>query len=102
MKLKSILKAAWVVVAGAFFTACASEEFKEVTELSLQRCLEPQNLSARVDASTGDNVTFGWNVNKDADAYNLVVYNDEAMSHEVLNVNVEPGNVPYTVHLTAD
>ena len=102
MKLKSILKAAWVVVAGAFFTACASEEFKEVTELSLQRCLEPQNLSARVDASTGDNVTFGWNVNKDADAYNLVVYNDEAMSHEVLNVNVEPGDVPYTVHLTAD
>ena len=103
MKFNNILKAVGAaMLALAVSTGCAEKEFDEITELNLSRCLEPQDLSALVDPATGDVVTFRWTVNKDADAYNLVVYDDEAMTHEVLNEVVEPSNVPYVVRLTAD
>ena len=86
----------------ALFAGCSEKEFEEVTEISLARCLEPQNLSARVDVTTGDNVTFGWDVNKDADSYLLVIYTDEEMTTEYSNEIVDPAEVPYTIRLTAD
>ena len=103
MKFKNIFKVVAIGLASlALATSCAEKEFDEITELNLDRCLEPQNLSAKVDAATGDNVTFAWDVNKDAENYNLVVYNDEAMTSEALNVTVSASEVPYTVRLTAD
>ncbi|MBO7641048.1 MAG: DUF4957 domain-containing protein [Bacteroidales bacterium] len=103
MKYKNIFKAAAAALAAfAMVTGCTEKEFDEITELNLSRCLEPQNLSAKIDVATGDNVTFAWDVNKDADTYNLVVYTDEAMTKEALNVTIAADEVPYTVRLTAD
>mgnify|MGYP003470323253 len=46
--------------------ASCSDQFEEVTDISLTRCLQPLNLSAKV--SQGQNVTFGWDVSKDAES----------------------------------
>ena len=103
MNYKNILKVSLAALTGlAVLSGCAQKEFEEITDLSLARCLEPQNLSARVDAATGDNVTFGWDVNKDAGGYELVVYTDEAMSQMENSWALEPGQVPFTTRLTAD
>jgi len=103
MKFKNILRAVSAILAGgALFAGCTVQEFDEITEMNLSRCLEPQNLSAKVDVATGDYVTFNWDVNKDAETFNLVVCTDEALTEEALNVTVEAGAVPYTVRLTAD
>ena len=103
MKYTNILKAFASALAGlAMLTGCSEKEFEEVTEISLSRCLEPQNLSAKVDVQTGNTVTFGWNVNKDAESYQLVVFTDEELTAEALNVNVAAADVPYKVDLTAD
>ena len=103
MKFNNILKAAAAILATfALSVSCTEKEFEEITDLNLSRCLEPQNLEAKVDVLTGDYVTFSWDVNKDADAYNLVVYTDEAMTAEALNTTIDASDVPYTVRLTAD
>ncbi len=104
MKKFSILKAAGAALATlAILSSCVGEAFEEITSINLARCLEPQNLSAKVDVATGDYVTFGWDVNKDADSYNLVVYTDEAMiTVPALDETILPADVPYTVRLTAD
>ena len=94
MKYKNILKSAVLVLASLALAACAEKEFEEITDINLSRCLEPQNLSAKVDPATGDVVTFSWDVNKDADSYNLVVYSDEAMTKEELNVTIPSTEVP--------
>ncbi|MBQ9892705.1 MAG: DUF4957 domain-containing protein [Bacteroidales bacterium] len=104
MKFTNIIKSAFlalVAVAGA--AGCASEPFDEITELNLDRCLEPMNLKARVNSQVGDVVTFSWDVAKDAESYVLEVYNDEAMTD--LNFKEEdilPDQVPYVKQLSAD
>ena len=102
--MKNILKAAGTALATlAIMTSCVGEKpFDEITELTLARCLEPQNLSAKVDVATGDYVTFSWDVNKDAGAYSLVVYTDETLKTKALSQVVQPADVPYTVRLAAD
>ena len=103
MNFKNIFRAVSAILAGgALLAGCTVQEFDEITEMTLSRCLEPQNLSAKVDVATGDNVTFNWDVNKDAETFNLVVCTDEALTAEALNVTIEAGAVPYTVRLTAD
>ena len=103
MKYKNILKVSLAALTGlAVLSACNTKEFDEITELNLSRCLEPQNLSARVDAATGDNVTFGWDVTKYAGGYELVVYTDEAMTQMEESWALEPGQIPFTTRLTAD
>ena len=103
MKYKNIIKTAFLVLAGAMALAsCQNKEFDEVTSLSLKRCLEPLNLNARVNAVKGDEVTFSWDVNKDADHFNLVVYTDEAMTQEYLNETVEAARIPYVKRVDAD
>ena len=103
MNYKNILKVSLVALTGlAVLSGCAKKEFVEITEISLARCLEPQNLSARVDATAGDIVTFGWDVNKDAGGYELVVYTDEEMTRMEDSYALNPSEVPFTVRLTAD
>ncbi len=103
MNYKNILKVSLAALASlAVLAGCAKKEFKEITELSLKRCLEPQNLSARVDVATGDHVAFGWDVNKDADGYLLTVYTDEEMTEFEDSWNLEPDEVPAIIRLTAD
>ena len=103
MNYKNILKVSLAVWASvAVLSGCARKEFEEITELSLARCLEPQNLSARVDASLGDVITFAWDVNKDAGEYLLSVYTDEGMSALENSWTLLPDQIPYTARLTAD
>ena len=103
MKYKNILKASLAALLGlTALPGCVNKEWNEITELNLARCLVPGNLTARVDASMGDVVTFGWDVNKDAGGYELAVYTDEAMTDLENSWPLEPGDVPYTTRLTAD
>ena len=103
MNYKNILKVSLAALASlAVLAGCAKKEFKEITELSLKRCLEPQNLSARVDVTTGDHVAFGWDVNKDADGYLLTVYTDEEMTEFEDSWNLGPDEIPVIIRLTAD
>ena len=103
MKYKNILKVSLAALLGlATLSGCVNKEWDEITELNLSRCLIPGNLTARVDASLGDVITFGWDVNKDAGGYELAVYTDEAMTQLENSWALEPGQVPYTTRLTAD
>ena len=103
MKYKNILKVSLAALLGlTALHGCVNKEWNEITELNLARCLVPGNLSARVDASMGDVITFGWDVNKDAGGYELCVYTDEAMTQLENSWALEPGQVPYTTRLTAD
>ena len=103
MKYSNILKSVLLAVLAAGAVSCAQREFEEITDMNLARCLEPQNLSARVNNATGDDVTFAWDVNKDAESFHFIAYSDEAMSSVALeDANVLPDNVPYTVKLPAD
>ena len=103
MNYKNILKVSLAALTGlAVLSGCVKKEFEEITDLSLARCLELQNLTARVDASAGDVITFVWDVNKDAGGYELVVYTDEAMTQMENSWALEPGQVPLTTRLTAD
>ena len=55
-----------------------------------------------LSASLGDVVTFTWDVGKDAEAYNLVVYTDAALTQQYLSETVLPSQVPYQKKLEAD
>ena len=104
MNYKNILKVSLAALASvAIFAGCAkTQEFEEITEIKLSRCLEPQNLSAKVDVTTGQDVTFGWDVNKDAQLYILTVYKDAELSQKVQSWEIPASDVPYTTKLTAD
>ncbi|MBQ9193588.1 MAG: DUF4957 domain-containing protein [Bacteroidales bacterium] len=103
MKYKNILKVSLATLLGlTVLSACVNKEWDEITEIQLSRCLTPGNLTARVDATLGDVITFGWDVNKDAGGYELIVYTDEAMTQMENSWTLEPAEVPYTTRLTAD
>ncbi len=99
-RLYSIITVLAVVLAGLVSTGCNGDLFEEITSLDLSRCLQPMNLSAKV--SNGQNVTFSWDVTKDAEQFNLAVYSDEAMTSEVFSTVVDASMVPYTRKLDAD
>ncbi len=102
MKKFTILKAFALLAVSAMAFGCAQKEFEEIKEVSLARCLQPQNLSMKVDPTTGDYVTFGWDVNKDAQAFNLIIATDADFSSVEKDIQVLPTEVPYTIRLTAD
>ena len=96
------IKYAILALATLAAAACSTKEFDEITELDLDRCLAPMNLNARVSASLGDVVTFTWDVGKDAEAYILRIYTDEAFTQEILSEPVLPNQVPFQKKLDAD
>lgn len=58
-----------VLCTGFVITGCSVDEPEEITSMNLKRCLEPMGLSAKI--VNGDQVTFNWEVSKDAESYNL-------------------------------
>ena len=103
MKYNKILKFAIAAVLSLGAVACSQkEQFDEITELNLVRCLEPMNLDAKVSAALGDVVTFSWDVAKDAESYLLTIYTDESLSSVFSSTTLQPSQVPYTVKLEAD
>ena len=99
-RIYSILTVLAVLSVGMVSTGCKGDLFEEITDMDLYRCLQPMNLSAKV--ANGQNVTFSWDVTKDAEQFNLAVYSDEAMTKEVFSAVVDPSAVPYTRKLDAD
>ena len=99
-RIYSILTVLAVIMAGMVSTGCKGDVFEEITGMDLFRCLQPMNLGAKI--SNGQNVTFSWDVTKDAEKFNLAVYSDEAMTKEVFTAVIDPSQVPYTRKLDAD
>lgn len=95
-----ILTALATVALALASTGCADNVFEELKEMDLSRCLKPMNLSAKI--TRGNNVTFNWDVTKDAEFYNLVVYSDAEMTQEVVNREIPAGGVPVTIELDPD
>lgn len=86
----------------AVLSLSCQEEFDEITEVNLTRCLTPTDLAARVDVATGVDVTFSWKVGKDADSYELLVYSDEEMTDEIFGMAVLAADVPYSTNFLPD
>ena len=102
MKHSIITKSVFLALLAFGAASCVQKEFNEVTELNLARCLEPQNLSARVNSATGDQVTFSWDVNRDAESFNLLVYKNEEMTDVAFEGKIDADEVPYTLTFPAD
>ena len=100
MKLyRTILAAVAAVLTVGFASSCA-EKWEEITDVDLTRCLQPIGLTAKVNQ--GQNVTFGWDLAKDAETYTLAVYSDADMSKEVFTETVKSSEVPVTKYLDVD
>ncbi|MBO6170031.1 MAG: DUF4957 domain-containing protein [Bacteroidales bacterium] len=80
--------------------SCMNKEFEEITTVPLKRCLEPMNLSAKVDANSGVQTTFKWDVTSDAEQYILEVLTEDGKS--VLYDTLAPAQVPFVTELEAD
>ncbi|MGN0201580.1 MAG: DUF5123 domain-containing protein [Candidatus Cryptobacteroides sp.] len=96
---KTILAAVAAILLTGFATGC-NDTFEEISELSLGRCLQPLNLSAKV--TDGQTVTFGWDVTKDAEVFILEVFDDQEMTSLVFAEEVAPSQVPVTKYLDVD
>ncbi len=82
------------------FAGC-SNTLEEITDLDLDRCLEPMNLTARVNQ--GNLVTFNWDATKDAEQYIIIVYTDEGMTlQEYWSGTISPDQLPLTKSFEAD
>ena len=86
----------------AVLSVSCQEEFDEITEMNLTRCLTPTDLAARVDVATGVDVTFSWKVGKDADSYELLVYSDEEMTDEIFGLGIPAAEIPYSTNFLPD
>ena len=100
--INRIITAAAAVLTLAAASSCVEQVYDEATELSLSRCLQPMDLKATVVASKGDEVIFKWDVTKDAASYTLEIYSDEALTSLVTSETLDPSDIPFTTHLTAD
>ncbi len=98
-KIKYILLA----LTALFAVSCLQDKvFEEITSVPLKRCLEPMNLSAKVDANSGVLTTFRWDVTTDAEEYLLEVL-DAKTSEAVLTKTLVGKEVPFvTDELEAD
>lgn len=83
-------------------TGCSKDPFKEVEDLGLRQCLQPTDLNAKVLSSKGNDVTFSWNVGKDADEYLLEVYTDNKLESKYASFNIKPSEMNKTITLEAD
>ena len=100
--LHKILAAFTAILTLLSLSGCTNDLKEENTVLNLSRCLQPMNLSSRVNSAYGNRVTFSWDVTKDAENYILIVYSDKAMTQEVLSKSLTPDQVPFVVDLDPD
>lgn len=101
MKLyRKILALVAVLSALSMAVSCDRTQLEEITEIDLGRCLQPLNLTAKL--SQGQNVTFGWDVSKDAEKYILEVYTDEQMQTLSFSEEIQANEVPVTKTLDVD
>ena len=93
--LTTILSSISVLVPVAFFSGCA--QIPEIeTELALDRCLTPTNLSRTV---YGEEVQFSWSTSKGSTEYVLEVYSDQSDpdNSNVKTETVTAEEIPFTV-----
>ncbi len=100
MKLYRSIIALTLASAALFSAASCSTPLDEIVDMELGRCLQPLGLSAKI--SQGQNVSFGWEVSKDAEKYVLEVYTDETMQNLYFTEEVLPEQVPLTKKLDVD
>ena len=105
--MKKIFKYILCVLGSALLlTAC--EQSKEVLdEIDYTRVLTPTKFSAEVVPSTGTDVILTWQKIKNAESYELEIYEQTDDSKEVSTANtgtlvdmyaVQPDEIPYTVY----
>ncbi|MBR1632360.1 MAG: DUF4957 domain-containing protein [Bacteroidales bacterium] len=100
MRLNNIIKWAAAAVAALAISAC-NDDFNEIKTLQLGRCLQPLNLSGSVDINSGVDATLRWDLAKGTERYRLVVFT-VADSTSVLDITLEPREVPFQTALEAD
>ena len=106
MRTKNIFRLALCVTAMLLAAGC-SKEFKEVTSLSLQRCIQPINLGYRPIRTLGNVGIFSWDTTKDVEEYELIVFEyDETKENgegaQVASFTVPIDNVPFQATLGED
>ena len=97
-------KIKYLLIALCAFLAvsCTQDKiFEEITNVPLKRCLEPMNISARVDANSGVATTFRWDVTTDAEEYLLEVLDAET-NNVVFSRTLSPKEIPFVTNLEAD
>ena len=97
-----------ILLAGIAASVTSCHKMTElVNEIDYSRVLTPLKFEAEVVPSTGTDVTFSWQDMKNADGYILEVYEmpedaqkipTEPSGSAVRSVDVEKGNIPYTVY----
>ena len=100
MRLNNIIKWAAAAFAALAISAC-NDDFNEIKTLQLGRCLQPLNLSGSVDVNSGVDATLRWDLAKGTERYRLVVFT-VADSTSVLDITLEPREVPFQTALEAD
>ena len=100
MKAMNKIKYAILALAAIVLGSCTREQFVPNETLDLVRCLQPNNLNARVSSALGDVVTFSWDVTKDVESYVLTVLDAEGSPY--LTEEMAPSAVPCTKKLEAD
>ena len=98
-KYIKLLAAVATVLSLGLATGCY-DTFEEVIDITLGRCLQPLNLSAKV--TNGQTVTFNWDVTKDAEEFVLEVYEDEDMKTLAFTETVTPAQVTVTKYMDVD
>ncbi|MBP5521543.1 MAG: DUF4957 domain-containing protein [Bacteroidales bacterium] len=106
MRTKNIFRIALCALAVLLAAGC-TKEFQEVTQLSLERCIQPINLGARTISSLGNVVNFSWDTTKDVEEYELIVFEydtDKANGEgsQVASFIVPADQVPYQATLEED
>lgn len=101
--INKILAVAAVAASAFILGSCAKDQFKEVSDVSLRRCLTPTKLGASVNSVTQKDITFKWDVGTDAESYTLEIYQTPELAAPAFRTEeVAPGMVPVTLSFDAD
>ena len=87
------------VLALASLASCQQEPIIE--ELDLTRCLTPTNVTAVI--RNGEYINFNWDKSKTAEAFEVELYNNEALEGEpAIKLTIPKEDIPYLAHVEAD
>ena len=110
--MKKIFKYILCVLGSALLLAACEKSPEVLDEIDYTRVLTPTKFSAEIVPSTGTDVILTWQKIKNAESYELEIYEQTDDSNEVSTANtgtlvdmyaVQPDEIPYTVYgLTVD